>query len=93
MINSQGKSTVITASAAINSKAGRILGVGIKAGADAATVKLLDGGSGGTQKTATLAVAIGVSAHWEFPNGIQCATSIYATITGTTPEVAVEYED
>ena len=89
----QGKSIVIIESAAINAKPGRILGVGIKAGADAATVKLLDGGSGGTQKTATLAADIGVSNHWSFPNGIQCSTSIYATITGTTPEVAVEYED
>lgn len=89
----QGKSIVISASAAINTKAGRILGVAIKAGVDAATVKLMDGGASGTQKTATLAAAIGVSQHQSFPNGIQCSTSIYATITGTTPEVAVEYED
>ena len=93
MINAQGKSIVISASAAINAKAGRVLGVMIKAGSDAATVKLLDGGASGIQKTATLSVAAGASAHWEFPNGIQCATDIYATITGTTPEVAVEYED
>jgi len=89
----QGKSTVIDESAAINAKAGRVLGVGIKAGTDSASVKILDGGVSGTQKTATLAVASGVSAHWTFPSGIQCSTSIYATITGTNPEVAVEFED
>jgi len=93
MINAQGKSIVISESAAVTSKAARILGVAIKAGNDAATVKLMDGGSGGVQKTATLSVAAGASAHWEFPNGIQCATDIYAVVTGTTPEVAVEYED
>jgi hypothetical protein len=87
-----GRSTVISASAAITTTAARILGVAIKAGTDSATVKLLDGGSDGTQKTATLSVASGVSAHWEFISGIQCSTSIYATITGTTPEVAVEFE-
>lgn len=92
-MNALGKSTVITSSATVTSRAARILGIGIKAGVDAATVKLLDGGSGGTQKTATLAVGIGVSDHWIFPNGIQCSTDIYATITGTTPEVAIEYED
>ncbi len=89
----KGKSLIVTASGTITSKAASILGVGIKAGATAATVKILDGGASGTQKTATLAVAIGVSNHWSFPNGIQCSTSIYATITGTTPEVAVEFED
>jgi len=89
----QGKSTVISASAAISAKAARILGVAIKAGTDSASVKLLDGGASGTQKTATQIVASGTSMHWTFPNGIQCTTSIYATITGTTPEVAVEFED
>jgi hypothetical protein len=89
----QGKSTVIAASAAISAKAGRVLGVGITAGADAASVKIMDGGASGTQKTATLNAAIGVSQYQSFPNGIQCSTSIYATITGTTPEVMVIYED
>ena len=89
----QGKSVVISASAAINAKAGRILAVMIKAGADAATVKLLDGGASGTQKTVTLPVGIGAFDYIEFTNGIQCSTSIYATITGTTPEVAVIFED
>jgi hypothetical protein len=87
-----GNSKVISASASIIATPARILGVSIKAGTDTASVKLLDGGSSGTQKTATLSVASGTSQHWEFPNGIQCATDIYATITGTTPEVAVEYE-
>jgi len=93
MINAQGKSKVISESAAINAKAGRILGVSIKAGTDSASVKLLDGGASGTQKTATLIATGTSSAHWTFPNGIQCTTSIYATVTGTTPEVAVEFED
>jgi len=89
----QGKSTVITESAAINAKAGRVLGIGIMAGTDSASIKILDGGASGTQKTATLNAGTGTSEHWSFPSGIQCSTSIYATITGTTPEVAVEFED
>ena len=92
-MNAQGKSTVISASDEISAKPARILGVSIKAGTDTASVKLLDGGVSGTQKTATLIATGTSSAHWTFPNGIQCATSIYATITGTTPEVAVEFED
>jgi len=93
MINAQGKSKVVDASTTIVATAARILGVMITAGTDSASVKILDGGASGTQKTATLSVATGVSAHWTFPNSIQCATNIYATITGTTPEVAVEFED
>jgi len=93
MITAQGKSKVVDESAAITTKAARILGVAIKAGTDSATVKLSDGQTGGTQKTATLIATGTSSAHWTFPSGIQCTTSIYATITGTTPEVAVEFED
>ena len=93
MIYAQGNSKIVNASTTITSKAARILGVGIKAGTDSASVKLLDGGSTGTQKTATLIAAATSSAHWEFVNGIQCATDIYATVTGTAPEVCVEYED
>ncbi len=93
MIYAQGNSKVVNASTTISSKAARILGVGIKAGTDSASVKLLDGTSTGTQKTATLTVSSGSSAHWEFVNGIQCATGIYATVTGTAPEACVEYED
>jgi len=93
MINAQGKSKVVDASTTIVATVARILGVMITAGANAASVKLMDGGASGTQKTATLNAGTGTSAHWNFPNGIQCSTSIYATITGTTPEVAVEFED
>ncbi len=93
MIYAQGKSVVISASAAINAKAGRVMAVGIKAGADAASVKILDGGSGGTQKTPTLPVGIGNFDYIEFSSGIQCSTAIYATITGTAPEVMVIWED
>lgn len=89
----QGKSTVIASSAAVSAKAGRVLGIGITAGADEATVLIKDGGTGGTVKTATLTAGTGTSDHWSFPSGIQCSTSIYATITGTTPVVAIEYED
>ena len=93
MINAQGKSTVISASATIVAHAARILGVAIKAGTDSASVKLMDGGAGGIQKTVTLPVGTGNFDYVEFTNGIQCATDIYATITGTTPEVAVIFED
>ena len=88
------KSKVVDASTAISAKAARIFGVSITGGSDPATVFLTDGAnSAATQKTATLSVGTGVSDHWTFPNGIQCATGIYAEISGTTPDVAVEYED
>jgi hypothetical protein len=93
MVYALGKSKVVSASTTIIATAARILGVGIKAGTDSASVKLLDGGASGTQKTVTMAVGTGVSDHWSFPDAIQCSTDIYATISGTAPEVAVEYED
>jgi len=93
MINAQGKSKVVSASTTIVATAARILGVAIKAGTDSASVKLLDGGASGTQKTVTLPVGTGSFDYVEFTNGIQCSTDIYATITGTTPEVAVIFED
>lgn len=89
----QGKSKVVSASTTITSKAARILGVAIKAGADPATVKLMDGGASGTQKFSTIPVGTGNFDYCHFPSGIQCSTDIYATITGTTPEVAVIFED
>ncbi len=89
----QGKSVIKAASAAINTKAGRVLGMGISAGADEATLIIKDGGSSGTVKTSTLIVGTGTSDHWSFPSGIQCSTSIYATITGTTPVAMIEWED
>ena len=92
-MNEQGKSKVVSASTTITSKAARILGVEIKAGTDSASVKLLDGGASGTQKTATLPVGTGLYDHVYYPDGIQCSTDIYATITGTAPEVAVIFED
>ena len=93
-MNALGRSIVVSESTVISATAARILGVGIKAGTDTATVKLLDGGSSGTQKTLTISVtSVATPIHWEFANGIQCATGIYATISGTTPEVAVEFEN
>jgi hypothetical protein len=94
MINGLGQCKVVSASTSIIATAARILGVSIKAGTDTATVKLLDGAdSAGTQKTITLSVtSVATPIHYEFGNGIQCATGIYATITGTSPEVAVEFE-
>lgn len=93
MINAQGQSKLIDASTTITSKAARILGVSITAGTDSATVKLLDGGSSGTQKISTMPVGTGNFDYIEFTNGIQCTTDIYATVTGTTPEVVVYFED
>jgi len=94
MIYPQGKSSgVITSSAAINSAPGRVLGVMILAGADAASVQIKDGGSSGTAVTVAISVGAGNFDYVSFNNGIQCSTSIYATITGTTPDVVVIYED
>ena len=87
------KSTVLSASAAINAKAGIVYGIGLTAGGDAASILIKDGGTGGTAKTAALTEATTVSGYWSFPKGINCATSIYATITGTTPDCFVVWED
>jgi hypothetical protein len=88
-----GRSKVVSVSTTIIATAARILGIGIKAGTDAASVKVMDGGSGGTQKYCTIPVASGTFDRVTFPDGIQCSTDIYATITGTSPEVAVLFED
>ena len=89
----KGKSTVISASAAVNAKAGTVLGLSVKAGTDSASVKLMDGGASGTQRFPTLPVGTGNFDYVSFPDGIQCTTSIYATITGTAPEVTVIFDD
>ena len=94
MIYGLGRSIVLNASSAVTATNARILGVSIKAGTDTATVKIYDGvSSAGTQKTATLSVtSVATPIRYEFANGIQCATGIWAEITGTTPEVVVEFE-
>lgn len=89
----QGKSTVVTSSAAISAKPGRVLGVMIVAGTDSASVVIKDGGSSGTAKTVAMPVGTSNFDYISFPAGIQCSTSIYATLTGTAPEVAVIFED
>ena len=88
-----GKSVIKASSAAISAKRGTVYGIGLSAGADEATLIIKDGGTSGTVKTSTLIVGTGTSDHWSFPSGIQCSTSIYATITGTTPVAMVEWDD
>ncbi len=87
------KSLIKAASAAISAKPGMVYGIGLSAGVDEATLIIKDGGSSGTVKTSTLVVSSGTSDHWTFSEGIQFTTSIYATITGTTPVACVEFDD
>jgi hypothetical protein len=80
-----------TSSAAIKSSPGAVVAVNICGGADAATVAIYDNTSGSGTIICKLGVAAGASASFCPCAPIKAAAGIYATITGTTPQVNVAF--
>lgn len=80
-----------TSSAAIKATPGAVVAVNICGGADAATVTVYDNTAGSGTILCKLGVAAGVSASFCPCVPIKAGVGIYATITGTTPQVNVAY--
>lgn len=78
-----------TATATVDAGTGVLYSAGMCAGADAATITIRTGGSGGTI-IAKLGAGIGLSQQRLFAGGIPY-TNLHVTITGTTPVWEVEY--
>lgn len=77
-----------TATGTPDAGAGHLLSVGLCAGADAATITIRSGGSGGTV-ICKLGAGIGLSVQRTFANGVPYS-SLHVTVTGTTPTWDVE---
>ena len=84
---SASRSIQDTATATLDAGVGTLRSVGITGGADAATVTVRTGGSGGTV-IAKVGAGIGLSAQRNFVKGIGY-TNLHATVTGTTPQYEV----
>lgn len=78
-----------TGTATVDAGTGVLYSAGICGGADAATVTVRTGGSGGTV-LCKLGVAAGVSTQRLFAGGIPYA-NLHITTSGTTPQVDLEY--
>lgn len=82
----------ISASAQVSSDPGYINELHIEAGVDAATVELSNKVGSGGARVAGVRADAGENASRSFPNGgIFFDTAIYATITGTTPDVDMSF--
>ena len=82
------RSVAGTATATADAGDGFILSAGVCAGADAATITIRTGGSGGTV-LCKLGAGIGLSAARTFVTGVPYS-NLHVTITGTTPQWDVE---
>lgn len=86
------QSTVLAASALVKTGPGVVYAVTLTGGSDAASVILYDNTTGsGTQVWATVKAAAGATVHVDLPGGVVFGTGCYATITGTTPSIAVSW--
>lgn len=84
-----GLSVSGTGTATAKAGKGYLLSAGVCAGADAATITIRSGGSGGTV-LCKLGAGIGLSAQRVFSSGVPYADDLHVTITGTTPTWDVE---
>ena len=83
-----GRSITGTATATAEAGDGFLLSAGLTAGADAATITIKTGGSGGTV-ICKLGAGIGLSASRTLVKGVPF-TTLHVTVTGTTPVWEVE---
>lgn len=77
-----------TATAQADTGAGFLLSANVCGGADAATITIRTGGSGGTV-LCKLGAGIGLSTHRQFTNGVPY-DNLHVTITGTAPQWDLE---
>jgi len=85
--------TSLTASGVIKGASGALLGIVLTGAADAASVTIYDNATTNSGPIlAVLKAAINTTVVWTAPAGGQAAASgLYATITGTTPNLSVVY--
>jgi len=81
----------LTASGSVKASSGALVAVNICGAADAATVTIYDNTEGSGTVVAKLGVAANLSDSFCPAHPIVCAKGIYATITGTTPNVQVAF--
>lgn len=84
----------IAASAKVADGNLRLKSITLTAGVDAASVAVDDSADGAGTDLLTLKAAAGSTVIWRTgdPQGVFFGTALYATITGTAPAVAFEYE-
>lgn len=84
----------VTATGAIKAGRGFCKSAVLAAGADAASVVLDNSAAGSGTVFLKLIAAAGASAVWTANDreGVYVDGGIYATVTGTTPSISVEYE-
>jgi hypothetical protein len=68
----------------------KVLSITLTAGADAASVAI-DDSTDGSGDPVTVNAAIGTTVQVRF-KGLDFRTGVYATITGTTPLISIEWE-
>jgi hypothetical protein len=83
MIEGAARNATGTGTATADAGDGFLLSAGLTAGADAATITVRTGGSGGTI-VCKLGAAIGLSSQRTFVSG-KPYTDLHVTVTGTTP--------
>lgn len=80
----------VTATGDVTTASVHLHGVVLTAGADAASVTVRMGGSGGTIILTVKALA-GTTVEVPVPR-VPCADGVHATLTGTSPEASLFYE-
>lgn len=93
---SEVKSTAITKSATGQAVTGpcTVRALGIRAGADVATVKFIDGTTPTNGPVRwSLGAGIGLSDGISFEESLRFDTGVYIVITGTTPDVHIAIEN
>jgi len=91
------KSTAVTKNATglIISGPATVRAVGLRAGADAATVKFYDNNSADDNAPLrwSLGAGIGLSDGLSFPEGLRFTKGVHIVVTGTTPDVHIAFEN
>lgn len=80
-----------TSSVAVRSGPGALVAVLLTAAGDAASVTIYDNTAGSGTKLAVVKAGAGETAQWTPAECQACSTGLYATLTGTTPDVFVVY--
>jgi len=85
-----GQAVAVAATGDITTASTNLLAVHLAAGADAATVVVKAGGSGGTT-ILKLAALAGDSVGGPVGAAVLCSGGIHVTVTGTAPSITVVY--
>ena len=84
-------SKALTASGLVKNRPGQLIAVLLAAGADVASVTIYDNSAGSGNKLAVLKAGIGETVSFCPAIPVVAGGGLYATITGTSPDVVVVY--